>query len=119
MIIIQKLFNMKPGRVTRSPFFNFMRDYRRMNKGKATEMVKKGAGVWRNLDYTKKQPYIDQAKHARRLPKDKKKGASLKKSKTFKKSSVSLKKSSVSLKKSKNSVGSKRSKSNGGQRKEE
>lgn len=60
----------KPGRITRNPFLNFMRDFRRAHKGmKATDVVKHGAELWRKMSDRQKSPYCIQAKNARKSSK--------------------------------------------------
>ncbi|CAH1110931.1 unnamed protein product [Psylliodes chrysocephalus] len=55
----------KPGRVTRNPFLNFLRDVRRNAYGLTLyEIATKGADMWRKMDAKDKQPYCEQAKMA-------------------------------------------------------
>ncbi|XP_030757182.1 protamine-like isoform X2 [Sitophilus oryzae] len=55
----------KKGKITRNPFLNFLRDFRKNNKGlKVTQLTKIGAKVWRNMNKREKSPYYRMAKEA-------------------------------------------------------
>lgn len=55
----------KSGRVTRNPFLNFMRDFRKTRCGlKLTELTRKGAEVWRKMNNRQRSPYCHLARQA-------------------------------------------------------
>ncbi|KAJ8941577.1 hypothetical protein NQ314_010351 [Rhamnusium bicolor] len=55
----------RSGRVTRNPFLNFMRDFRKSNNGlKLTELTKRGAELWRKMNDRQKSPYCQLARQA-------------------------------------------------------
>ncbi|KAJ8943237.1 hypothetical protein NQ318_009928 [Aromia moschata] len=57
----------RSGRITRNPFLNFMRDFRKSNNGlKLTELTKRGAELWRKMNERQKSPYCQLAKQAPR-----------------------------------------------------
>lgn len=55
----------KSGRITRNPFLNFLRDFRRSNGGlKLTELTRRGAEIWRKMNDRQKSPYCHLARQA-------------------------------------------------------
>ncbi|CAH0564045.1 unnamed protein product [Brassicogethes aeneus] len=58
---------MKSGRITKNPYLNFMRDFRRNHGGmNIIDLTKQGAEMWRNMTEKQKAPYFAQAKQAPR-----------------------------------------------------
>lgn len=56
----------KPGVYTRNPFFNFLREFRKMNCGlKVTEVAKRGAIEWHKLSAERKISFY---KRSRKVP---------------------------------------------------
>ncbi|KAF7285475.1 hypothetical protein GWI33_010573 [Rhynchophorus ferrugineus] len=54
-----------PGKITRNPFFNFLRDFRAANRGLSiSEISQKGAEAWRNMKREDKIAYYKMAKEA-------------------------------------------------------
>lgn len=52
----------KQGPVTRNPFFNFLRDYRKKHCGKSVvEIAREGAKEWRSMSEQQKEQYIKSA----------------------------------------------------------
>ena len=61
-----KMKSCKPGVYTRNPFFNFLREFRKMHCGmKATEVVRQGAIEWNKLEPERKITYY---KRSRNVP---------------------------------------------------
>ena len=61
-----KMRSCRPGVYTRNPFFNFLREFRKMHCGlKVTEIAKQGAIEWRKLSAERKISYY---KRSRNVP---------------------------------------------------
>ncbi|XP_050503934.1 protamine-like [Diabrotica virgifera virgifera] len=55
----------KPGRITRNPFLNFLRIFRKNAEGMSVKDIAiKGGNLWRKMDQQQKKLYLDQAKLA-------------------------------------------------------
>ncbi|KAJ8954266.1 hypothetical protein NQ314_007141 [Rhamnusium bicolor] len=54
------------GKVSRNPFINFLKDYRKSNKHalNVVELTKRGAQLWRGMNDKEKSPYISLSKQA-------------------------------------------------------
>ncbi|KAF2886943.1 hypothetical protein ILUMI_19230 [Ignelater luminosus] len=59
----------KAGKITRNPFFNFLREYRSKNCGMTVIALAKAAGaIWRKMDATQREPYCKLAQSAPKTP---------------------------------------------------
>ncbi|KAF2901921.1 hypothetical protein ILUMI_04266 [Ignelater luminosus] len=53
------------GKITRNPFFNFLREFRTLNNNLSVIAAAKAAGaIWRSMDQDQKEPYRKQAQNA-------------------------------------------------------
>lgn len=53
------------GKITRNPFLNFLRYYRRVNRGRPVrKIVKEGAQMWKAMTERERSPYKNMAKKA-------------------------------------------------------
>ncbi|XP_055845060.1 protamine-like [Episyrphus balteatus] len=60
---------MRPGKVTRNGYFNFLREFRKTNCGlSAVETVRQGAKKWRSMSQKDKSKFIEMAKSAPKTP---------------------------------------------------
>lgn len=56
-----------PDKITRNPFFNFLRDFRKCNQGLlAKEVAMQGADEWNSMEAESKSKYVVQAFHAKK-----------------------------------------------------
>lgn len=62
------------GKLTRNPFLNFLRDFRKSNRHKydVCELTKRGARLWRGMTDKEKSPYVNLSKRAPKYKRTKK-----------------------------------------------
>lgn len=66
---------LRVGKITTNPFLNFLREMRKTSKNMSvTQVVSKGAELWRKMDPQQKQPYHQLAKQARMSARSRKSG---------------------------------------------
>ncbi|CAG9831277.1 unnamed protein product [Diabrotica balteata] len=68
----------KAGRVTRNPFLNFLRIFRKNAEGMSVKDIAiEGGNIWRKMDKQEKKLYLDQAKLAPYRPRVRRRKRSL------------------------------------------